>query len=131
MNLEKPLYWLLVIISVATLISGVVQMLAPQFILGLISAEITAATEQCFGIVGMFMALFGGMLLEVLISKQPVRPVYLWAGLQKIGASAAVSIGVFRHVFSPLALGIATFDLLSGILIFVFMAMAMRRESVA
>jgi hypothetical protein len=126
---QKKLYWLLVIISVATLISGIVQLLAPQFILRLISAEVTGTTEQCFGIVGMFMALFGGMLLEVLISKQPVKPVYLWAGLQKIGASAAVSIGVLRHLFSPLALGIASFDLLSGILIFVYLTMIAREES--
>jgi hypothetical protein len=131
MNTQKPLYWLLVVISVATLISGVVQMLDPAFILRLISAEVTPTTEQCFGIVGMFMALFGGMLLEVLVQKQPVRPVFLWSGLQKIGASAAVSIGVLRHLFSPLAFGIAGFDFLSGILIFVFLSLFVRQESAA
>jgi hypothetical protein len=40
----------------------------------------------------------------------------LWAALQKFGASAAVGLGVMHGVFSPVALGVAGFDLLSGIL---------------
>jgi hypothetical protein len=124
MNFEKLLYWLLVLISVSTLISGIVQIIAPAFILGLISAEITAATKQCFATIGMFMFLFGGMLLQVLLSRQMVAPVFLWAGLQKIGAFIAVGIGVMNHVFGPMAMLVACFDLLSGILIFVYMKLA-------
>ena len=123
MNARALLRWLLILISAATLGSGLVQMVAPEFILNLISAQVTATTEQIFGIVGMFMTLFGGMLLQVLISKQPLTPVFLWAALQKIGASTAVALGVFRHLFSPLALAIAGFDLLSGILIFIYMTL--------
>jgi pheromone shutdown protein TraB len=123
MNAQKLLYWVLVLISVATLISGVVQIFAPGFILGLISAEITPSTMQGFGTIGMFMALFGGMLLHVLLTRQVLQPVFLWAALQKIGAFVAVVIGVTHHLFGPLALGIASFDLLSGILIFVYMKM--------
>lgn len=129
MNARKLLYWLLVLISVTTLISGSVQIVNPGFILRLISAEVTPTSEQCFGTVGMFMALFGGMLLQVLVSKAYVKPVFLWAGLQKIGAAIAVPIGVWRHLFGPFALGVAAFDLLSGILIFVYMGMAAREES--
>jgi len=121
MNAKILLRWLLILISVATLASGLVQMADPAFILNLLSAQVTATTAQCFGIVGMFMTLFGGMLLQVLISGQRVAPVFLWAGLQKIGASASVTLCVFRHLFSPLALAIAGFDLLSGILIFVYL----------
>ena len=124
MNFEKFLYWLLVLISITTLISGVVQIFAPAFILALISAEITAATRQCFATVGMFMFLFGGMLLQVLLSRQMLPPVFLWAGLQKVGAFVAVAIGVMNHVFGPMALLVAFFDLLSGILIFVYMKLA-------
>jgi hypothetical protein len=129
MNTKTLLRWLLILISVATLASGLVQMVDPAFILNLISAQVTATTEQCFGIVGMFMTLFGGMLLQVLISGQPLAPVFLWAGLQKVGASAAVTLGVFRHLFSPLALGIAGFDLLSGILIFIYLMLLNRDGS--
>jgi hypothetical protein len=93
----------------------------PAFVLSLLSADVTATTKQFFGIVGMFMILFGGMLLQVLISRQPNAPVFLWAGLQKIGASASVALGVYRHIFGPLALAVAGFDLLSGILIFIYL----------
>lgn len=131
MNFEKLLYWVLVLISVATLISGLVQIFAPGFILGMIAAEITPATRQCFATIGMFMALFGGMLLQVLLTRQMVPPVFLWAGLQKIGAFVAVVIGVMNHIFSPLALAIASFDLLSGILVFVYMKIAAAPQGVA
>lgn len=124
MNFEKLLYWMLVLISVSTLVSGIVQIFAPGFILGLISAEITLATRQCFATVGMFMFLFGGMLLQVLLSRQMIAPVFLWAGLQKIGAFVAVTIGVMTHAFGPTAMLVACFDLLSGILIFAYMKLA-------
>ena len=124
MKFEKLLYWVLVLISVTTVVSGIVQIFAPAFILGMVGAEITAATRQCFATVGMFMFLFGGMLLQVLLSRQVVRPVFLWAGLQKIGAFIAVGIGVKNHVFSSQAMLVACFDLLSGILIFVYMKLA-------
>jgi hypothetical protein len=42
--------------------------------------------------------------------------VVLWAAAQKVGASGAVGLGVKRGVFSPLALGVAAFDFLSGAL---------------
>ena len=133
MNVQKPLYWLLhwllVLISVSTVVSGIVQMFAPGFILGLVSAEITPATKQCFATIGMFMFLFGGMLLQVLFSRQMVMPVFLWAGLQKIGAFIAVGIGVFHEVFGPKSLIVAGFDLLSGILIFVYMKMASSQDT--
>jgi hypothetical protein len=128
MNLHKPLFWflhlVLYVIAITTLVSGVVQMVAPSFILGLISAEITTATKQCFGTIGMFMALFGGLLLHTLITRQMPSAVYLWAGLQKVGAFIAVGIGVFHQVFGPKALIVAGFDLLCGILIFVYMKVA-------
>ena len=124
MNFEKLLYWLLVLISIATIVSGIVQIFAPGFILGMVGAEITAATRQCFATIGMFMFLFGGMMLQVLLSRQMIAPVFLWAGLQKIGAFVAVGIGVMNHVFSPMALLVASFDLLSGILVFVYMRVA-------
>ena len=130
MNFEKLLYWLLVLISVSTLISGLVQIFAPGFILGLVGADITPATRQCFATIGMFMALFGGMLLHVLLTRQMLHPVFLWAGLQKIGAFVAVGLGVMNHVFSPMAMAVAGFDLLSGILIFVYMKMAAAPQNV-
>jgi hypothetical protein len=131
MNSEKFLYWALVLISVTTLISGIVQIFAPAIILDLISAEITAASRQWFATVGMFMFLFGGMLLQVLVSRQMVSPVFLWAGLQKIGAFIAVGLGVVDHVFASRAMLVASFDLLSGILLLLYMRLNSSSASAA
>jgi hypothetical protein len=79
----------------------------------------------------MFMFLFGGMLLHVLLTRQMLSPVFLWAGLQKIGAFVAVAIGVMNHVFSQTAMLVAGFDLVSGILIFVYMKRALPPTPVA
>ena len=40
----------------------------------------------------------------------------LMTAAQKLGASAAVGLGVRRGLLSPLALGVAGFDALSGLL---------------
>jgi hypothetical protein len=133
MNLQKSffwlLHWLLVLISVTTVVSGIVQIFAPGFILGLLSAEITPATRQCFGTIGMFMFLFGGLLLHVLLTRQMIAAVFFWAGLQKIGAFIAMGIGVFHEIYGPKSLLVAGFDLLSGILIFVYMKLAASQRS--
>jgi hypothetical protein len=117
MNPRKILYWLVWLIAASTLVSGVVQMVYPSFVLGLVAAARTPSTNHFFGIVGMFMALFGGMLLHALYApvKQPVA--IFWATLQKFGASTAVAIGVERNVFGRIALAIAAFDFVSGILV--------------
>jgi len=104
-------------ISVITVLSGITQMVNPGLILGLIGAQTAPAARHFFAIIGMFMLLFGGALLHEL--RGPVRQpiVALWAGFQKLGAFAAVSLGVVLAIFSPLALLVAGFDLLSGVLI--------------
>jgi hypothetical protein len=105
-------------IAVITVLSGLTQMLAPRFVLNLVGGETTSTSGHFFGIVGMFMLLFGGALLHEVfsVSVQPI--VALWAGLQKIGAVAAVSLGVSRGIFSPLALLVASFDFISALIIF-------------
>ena len=118
---RRLLHGVLLIIAVATLVSGLVQLLSPGFVLRIVAAEQTATSRHFFAIVGMFMALFGGLLLQTLLAAVPAQPVFLWSGLQKVGASAAVGLGVVNHVFSAEALAIAAFDLICGILIFVYL----------
>jgi len=95
-----------------------VQMVRPALVLGVIDGESTATSRHFFGIVGMFMVLFGGAMLHALRSATHHPVVVLWAGLQKLGAFAAVGLGVWRGLFSWLVLGVAVFDLVSGLLIF-------------
>lgn len=108
-------------VAVATIASGIVQVIAPSLVLGLIGAEAGAVGAHAFGIVGMFMVLFGGLLWEGLTPRGPMPTALRWAGLQKLGAAGAVGLGVTRGLFGPLALGVAGFDLLSGLLIFVYL----------
>jgi hypothetical protein len=91
-----------------------------------IGGESTPASRHFFGIVGMFMVLFGAMLLQALLTAGDHSVAVLWAGVQKFGAAAAVGFGVSKGIFSPLALGVAGFDLLSG-----FLILAYRRQSLA
>jgi hypothetical protein len=114
------LYWLLVSISAATLMSGLVQLVAPGFVLAVVGGDSTPTSRHFFGIVGMFMALFGGLLLQALLSRQHHPLPVFWAGLQKLGASVAVGLGVQRGLFAQMALLVALFDLVSGVLIFAY-----------
>ena len=64
----------------------------------------------------MFMVVVGGGLLNALLRPGRDPVIVFWAALQKLGASLAVGLGVRRRIFSPLALVVAGFDLLSGLL---------------
>jgi predicted acylesterase/phospholipase RssA len=128
-RLHRGLRWLLACISAATVVSGAVQLIAPGFVLGFLNAESTPASRHFFGIIGMFMVLFGGLLLHALARPKENPAAFVWAGLQKLGACAAVSLGVARGLFSPLALGVAGFDLFSGLLILGYLVLQRRAAS--
>jgi hypothetical protein len=115
------LFWLVMAIAAITLFTGSVQILFPAPILAVLSAEQSPAALHFFGLVGMFMALFGGALLHGLFAQQANRVVILWAGLQKFGAVAGVGIGVLHGIFAPLALLVTVFDFISGVLILTYL----------
>jgi hypothetical protein len=108
------LYWIGVFIALATAASGAIQMICPSLVLGLVGGEIGPTSNHFFGIVGMFMLLFGGLTFQGLVQWESTP--LLWASLQKFGAAIAVGIGVQNHLFAPIALAVAGFDLLSGFL---------------
>ncbi len=114
--MKQLLYRIIAAIAAITLLSGLGQLLMPGFVLRIVGAEVVPATQHFFAIVGMFMALFGGMVLHALFSARHHRIVLLWAALQKGGAFGAVTLGVSSGIFSPLAMGVAFFDLASGLL---------------
>jgi hypothetical protein len=115
------LFWLVAAIAAITLLTGCVQILWPAPILAMLSAEQSPAALHFFGLVGMFMALFGGALLHGLFAHRPNPVVVLWAGLQKFGAVAGVGIGVLHGIFAPLALLVTLFDFVSGVLILAYL----------
>ena len=110
---ERAPRLLLIANGLTTILSGLLQLVAPALVLRLLRVEVTLTSRQLFATIGLFMVLFGGQLTQSLLGR-PTRIVLLWAGLQKLGASSAVLIGVRRGVFSPLALGVASYDLFNG-----------------
>jgi hypothetical protein len=114
MKPQGLLYWIGVFIAVATAASGAIQMVCPGLVLGLVGGEIGPSTNHFFGIVGMFMVLFGGLAFQGLLQWESLP--LSWASLQKFGAAIAVGLGVTHHLFAPIALLVAGFDLLSGFL---------------
>ena len=116
MKRKDWLFVLLVIIAGATALTGAAQAMAPAFFLHLLSSETTITSQHFFAIVGMFMVLFGGATLHALLSLKHHPVVILWSSFQKLGAAAAVGLGVQRGVFSSLAIIVAVVDLLSGLL---------------
>jgi len=118
--LRKYLRLVVLIISALTIISGLVQLISPAFILTFIHGDITQATKHEFGIIGMFMFLFGGLMLHTLYSAETSSTVVLWCGLQKLGASIAVFLAIWKSLFAPIAALVAGFDLLSAIIFFYY-----------
>lgn len=110
----------MIAIAALTVATGAAQVLAPRRVLSPLAAQDDATTGHLFGTVGMFMVVVGGGLLDTLVRPAHNPGVVFFAGLQKIGASIAVALGVRRRIFSPPALLVAGFDLLSGVLAFAY-----------
>ena len=106
----------LAVISGLTVLEGAAQIVVPALSLGAASGEDDATTRHLWSTIGMFMAVVGGWLLDGLLQRPRDRTGLTWAAAQKLGAAGAVSLGVRRGIFSPLALAIAGFDALSALL---------------
>jgi hypothetical protein len=122
--MRKYLNMIVIVISVATVFSGLLQMISPNTVLSFIKGDITPASSHFFAIVGMFMTLFGGLMLHAVFSAVPQRPAILWCALQKLGAFAAVGLGIMNGIFAPVAGAVALFDLFSGLIFLYYLKMA-------
>jgi hypothetical protein len=103
-------------VAALTVLSGLGQLVLPGVVLDGLGAVSTPTSRHFFAIVGMFMAVVGGVTLQALLATDPPSYVVLWCAVQKAGAVAAVTVGVARDLFSGLALLVAAFDLLSAVL---------------
>ena len=116
LQMKRYLKLVIILISIATMLSGITQMISPAFVLKITGAGITAESKYFFAIVGMFMTLFGGMMMHALYSVQQNNAAVLWAAFQKLGAAIAVGTGIYLGIFNGLALSVALFDLVSGVI---------------
>jgi len=110
-----PLHWSLFAIAAGTFLSGLLLIVAQRFVLDLLSAPTTTSDRLFFAIIGMFMAIVGGTLTQDLLQR-PSRLVVGWSALQKLGASAAMSLAVALSVFSYYGIILAAFDFCSALL---------------
>lgn len=113
---------LLIIVAAITVVSGVAQLVAPEWVLAMIGASRLAPAPHLFATIGMFMGITGAMFLQTLLKHSAERAVPLWIGVQKVAAAALVGLGVARGLFGPVAIGVAGFDFISGMLTFLFLA---------
>ena len=113
--MDKFVNLIVILISIATVLSGLTQLVMPGLVLDFVGATIDETSAHFFAIVGMFMTLFGGLMLHAVYSATPQKPAVLWCAFQKLGAFAAVGLGIMNGIFMPIAAGVAIFDLFSGL----------------
>jgi hypothetical protein len=113
---RDPLRWTLFAIAVGTFLSGLLLVAAQRFVLDVLSAPTDTSDRLFFGIIGMFMAIVGGTLSQALLRPRPERYVVGWSALQKLCASAAMSLAVALSVFSYYGIALAAFDFCSALL---------------
>lgn len=106
----------------STALSGLAQLIAPEWALRTMGAEVTATTVQLFRTIGMFALVTGAMFLQALLrdSREPAIP--LWIGVEKFIATALMAWGITTGVFGTFAWVPASFGLVSGILAWIFLA---------
>jgi hypothetical protein len=112
---SDPLRWTLFAIAAGTFFSGLLLIAFQRFVLDILSAPTTTSDRLFFAIIGMFMAIVGGLLTQDLL-RRPSRLVVGWSALQKLGASAAMSLAVALSVFSHYGIILAAFDFCSALL---------------
>lgn len=114
--MKKYISIIVIVISVITVLSGLVQMIDPAFVLKSVGIAATPVSKQLFATIAMFMILFGGMVIHGVYSAFKSNVIILWAAFQKFGASIAVGIGILHGIFNLFSGCVALFDLCSGVL---------------
>lgn len=111
---------ILLIIAVITVLSGLTQMAAGEFVLSIIATNTSPSTIHLFMTVGMFMVITGAMFVQSLWRRSEEPAIPLWIAVQKLAAAVLVTMGWMKGIFTPLALCVAGFDALTGLLALIF-----------
>ena len=117
--MKKYTRLIVLVISIITVLSGIMQLVDPAFVLKNVGVPATPVTNQLFATIAMFMILFGGMVIHSIYTVYKSNVIILWAAFQKFGASIAVGIGILNGIFNLLSGAVALFDFCSG-LIFIY-----------
>jgi hypothetical protein len=110
----------LILIAVVTVLTGAAQLLAPSWVLAFVAPAPNALGAHFFATVGMFMVITGAMFLQSLLTRSAERAIPFWIGVQKGAASVLVTLAIMRGLLAPIAYAVAAFDLISGVVAFIF-----------
>ena len=110
----------LIAIAAITCLSGATQMLAPDRVLAIVAPATSGAEAHFFRTIGMFMLITGAMFGQSLIQRTDAPAISLWIGVQKLLAAVLVFWGWIAGYLLWLAVGVALFDLASGVLALIF-----------
>ena len=118
--IEFLLRIILAIIAVSTVLTGLLLLIAPDWLLGIIAHDQTALAAHFFATVGMFMVITGAMFLQTLLARSREPAVPFWIGVQKAAGAALVAWAVVRGLLIPLSYLVAAFDAATALLAFAF-----------
>jgi hypothetical protein len=100
-------------------ITGLLLLLAPDWLLSIIAHDQTALAAHFFATVGMFMVITGAMFLQSLLARSREPAIPFWIGVQKAAGAALVAWAVLRGLLIPLAYLVAAFDAITALLVLV------------
>jgi hypothetical protein len=126
--MKKYLNLVVLAISIITIISGITQIIKPGFVLKMTGAEESETSSHFFAVIGMFMILFAGLMIQTVYSKGAGSAAIFWNAMQKLGASIAVFAGTIKGLFAIQAMAVAGFDLLTAVLFFYYLQYRKRNE---
>lgn len=112
----------LIFFAASTVASGLAQLIAPEWALATMGAEISPTSVQLFRTIGMFAMVTGAMFLHALLRQSTEPAIPLWIGVEKFVATGLMAWGIMTGVFGSFAIVPASFGLASGILAWIFLA---------
>jgi hypothetical protein len=97
-------------IGATTAASGAALVLTPELALRLLGAQTPEPAPYLFRVVGVFMVLSGGTLIDGIGSAGSAPVALRWSVAQKAAAATAVALGVRAGHYRRRALAVAAFD---------------------
>jgi hypothetical protein len=116
---DTALRILLAIIAVSTVLTGLLLLLAPDWLLHFIAHDHTPLAAHFFATVGMFMVITGALFLQSLLARSREPAISFWIGVQKAAGAALVAWAVLRGLLIPLAYLVAGFDAITAVLVLI------------
>ena len=110
----------LAVIAAITMLSGLLLLVAPDWMLQLIATDQAALTAHFFATIKMFIVITGALFLQSLLTHSNEPAIPFWIGVQKAASAVLMAWAILRGLLFPLAYLVAGFDAISAMFIFLF-----------